>query len=461
MAFTIKNFEQISYSMINWMHNAAPNISDFFVGSVVRTLLESVAMELDEIYWRTYNSLTEAQSEGVYSAFDFPREPAKEATGFVTLIATSSGSDISIPAGTTFNTQGSENNPEVLFKSMASTFLYRGTGVTEQILFHAGTTAYAPAQRRVNTGVATTMFAHSAGLFQELLEGTDYTIDTTSSTQNYIVFTNTILVDDSTYFTFTYTPLSAEVQIICTQTGEVGNVGAGTITSMKSPITGVASQYNYESFSSGAGVESDSARKSRFSLFIGGLSRGTLDALNYAIFYRTTQFKVFSAFIQENSPIPGFIKIYIADSTGFASDAMKADVLAAIEPYRGAGIIINVDSPTKVLIDVECKLRLKNGFNKDIIIAQVGSALSDHLSKYSYLDNGDYSTVYLTNLDYIVKGMRPEAIIEADISFKRQTDAWLNPGDPLTPRLIEDIIPITNGTIAEIFRPGTIGVTSW
>ena len=48
--FQIKDFASITASMINWLRANTTKVTDFNVGSVVRTMAEASAAEMEELY---------------------------------------------------------------------------------------------------------------------------------------------------------------------------------------------------------------------------------------------------------------------------------------------------------------------------------------------------------------------------------------------------------------------------
>jgi hypothetical protein len=102
MAFQIKDFASIAASMVNWMKSATKKVTDFNVGSVVRTIVEAVAIEIDELYQQMFIGLKEAIPVATYNSFSFERIGAKPASGMLRVTITSSATDTFIPAGTVF-----------------------------------------------------------------------------------------------------------------------------------------------------------------------------------------------------------------------------------------------------------------------------------------------------------------------------------------------------------------------
>ncbi len=103
--------------MINWLSSNTARITDFNVGSTSRTLLEAVAIELEELYYQLLIAVQEAIEEAIYRAFNFQRNPAESSTGLVRF-ERSSGSEltISVPRGTNVAT---DSAPPILFETQS------------------------------------------------------------------------------------------------------------------------------------------------------------------------------------------------------------------------------------------------------------------------------------------------------------------------------------------------------
>lgn len=103
--FQIKDFASITASMLNWMRATQTKITDFNVGSVARTLVESPAVEIEELYQQYFIGLREAIPVALFRAFDFNRLPESLAIGTVTVTQETARTDeLPIPAGTIFLT---------------------------------------------------------------------------------------------------------------------------------------------------------------------------------------------------------------------------------------------------------------------------------------------------------------------------------------------------------------------
>lgn len=105
--FQIKDFVSITASAINWMKTTTTKITDFNIGSIVRTMIEAVAAELDELYQQMFIGLREAIPVSVYNSFDFAALDATAAGGLVRVTVTS-GASVLISADTVFSVSGKQ-----------------------------------------------------------------------------------------------------------------------------------------------------------------------------------------------------------------------------------------------------------------------------------------------------------------------------------------------------------------
>lgn len=96
--------------MINHLRGVQKRLTDFNIGSVVRTMLESVAIEIDELYQRIFIGLREAIPVATYNSFNFDRLPAVPASGTILVTITPNAADVLIVAGTVFASPNAKTN---------------------------------------------------------------------------------------------------------------------------------------------------------------------------------------------------------------------------------------------------------------------------------------------------------------------------------------------------------------
>lgn len=107
MSFNIRNFDAITASLIASVSSGTVKTTDFNVGSVVRTMLEAVALTMEDLNINTWQGLLDAIETAVYKGFDFKRLQPTKASGVVRFISdTAVLSTVAIAQGTLVKVPG-------------------------------------------------------------------------------------------------------------------------------------------------------------------------------------------------------------------------------------------------------------------------------------------------------------------------------------------------------------------
>ena len=104
MEFKAKVWEQIVFKMILFYKSISKTLTDFSVGSTIRTLFESVAFEIEELYLSIKNAIDTAIRESIYVTFGFERRPSIRASTTLTVTFYTPHEAFTIPKGTRFST---------------------------------------------------------------------------------------------------------------------------------------------------------------------------------------------------------------------------------------------------------------------------------------------------------------------------------------------------------------------
>lgn len=279
MSFQVKKFNSIVASMINWASGATTKVTDFNPGSVVRTLMEALAMELEELYYQLLQATEEAIEEAIYRTFNFPRNPAEKATGterFTRLSGTETL--ITIPQGTLvatttdpaaiFETQAEETIPSISGTATggSTTTLIDTTKnfVTEGIIIGSrvmNITDNGETQPAGVTSITSTTNPNDTLHFSALTNGASFAGG-----------------GDSYKVVVQYKDVSIQASVA----GVSGNVSANSITVLRSSLSNISLVTNLSALTSGTDEETDLHRKGRFALYIQSLARATRGALEYA-----------------------------------------------------------------------------------------------------------------------------------------------------------------------------------
>lgn len=326
MGLKIKGFNEILKGMVDWTVQKSTRLVDFTVGSVLRTVYEAVATEIEEFYYWVYQNFLWAVENSIYQSFNFTKQEATKAYGDLMITFTTAlPADLFIPIGTKFATR-----------------------------------------------------ATSRTLYYE-------------TTQNYLIPAG------STY---------ALILIECTEAGTVGNVAANTITGMVNPISYVASVSNPSAFITGVDEETDEARKERFSLYISSRSRGTRQAILYAL----SEVPEVSGFYIDDSQI-GIVTIYAHDVNGDLPSLVKSKIEEKLEDYRPAGIPYVVRSFVQVNPAIVVELTVPSVYNNEIFRQFIHDKINQFLLSLGYGE-----TLYISDLTSYIRRLDRNGIINCRVT---------------------------------------------
>lgn len=172
--------------------------------------------------------------------------------------------------------------------------------------------------------------------------------------------------------------LAVPVQAVATGTG--GNVAAGAINTIVGSILYVDSVQNLANLNGGAVAETDEALRVRFQNFIASLSKGTAPAIKFAVASIRTGVDVS---VMENVDAdgvadPGFVCVTVDDGTGNPPDTLMEQAFAAADSVRAAGIILGCFRPAILAPSVRISLQVQAGYDQQVLVAQVGLAISGY-----------------------------------------------------------------------------------
>ncbi|WP_024516863.1 baseplate J/gp47 family protein [Bradyrhizobium sp. Tv2a-2] len=164
--------------------------------------------------------------------------------------------------------------------------------------------------------------------------------------------------------------------------GSAGNVQAGTISLISSPITGIDTVNNVASFTNGADQESDSQLKRRFSAYILGLARGDHYGLNASIEGTdvTVQYALTELYNYDGSYHPAYFFVVADDGSGSPSPAFMQMITDAANAVRPLGIQCAVFPTVLFTANVQMQITTLQGYNHDVVVAQVSNAVATNIN---------------------------------------------------------------------------------
>lgn len=221
-----------------------------------------------------------------------------------------------------------------------------------------------------------------------------------------------------------------DVRVQCLVPGTVGNVAAGLITELVTPIPGIAAVTNLKPFVNGRDLATDAERRADFTARLLALARGTLDALDQGV--RTAALTdaegtvleaVRKAAIVEGPYTPpagstgqplaaGQVAIYVHNGVGGTATSLVQQAQQVVDGYidargvehpgyRPVGVQCTVYAATEQALAVTCQITAYSpGYVASQVVPQVQSALQGVADA---LDVGE--TLYVNALRAAIRGV--------------------------------------------------------
>jgi uncharacterized phage protein gp47/JayE len=334
MSFVPRTFTAILTDMIAFVQEHT-NITDFSVGSVVRTLLEAAALEDDEQYFQmvqlidifSYTTATGEDLDRRLADFNIFRLSSKDAYGKVLFTNGNIVSDL-VAADTL-----SGNTQIQIFDSIG----FSNSSFPYTIRVGERTTR---AQDLIVTGLdtPTNTFTVSSPLINDALIGDKVSLVTGSS--SYVINTGTNVqapattTENSKIYRTTEIATISEgnyysnlVTAISSVSGPEGNTGSDRVTQfVSSPPFSGSGVTNPIAFEGGSSRESDADFRARAVEKLQSLSRGTVLALksnSVGVTDPATGQRVISSNVLEDFSLnPDEVIVYIDDGTGLVPDTV-------------------------------------------------------------------------------------------------------------------------------------------
>jgi hypothetical protein len=200
---------------------------------------------------------------------------------------------------------------------------------------------------------------------------------------------------------------SVDVPATCAVAGPNGNVQAGAITLLASPIAGIDTVANANAFSGGVDAESDAAFRARFLLYINSLSLATETAVLNAVAavqqgLRTVVIENVDANLD---PVPGCFAVITDNGTGMPGVALLESVQNAVDAVRPIGTRFSVLGPVIVPAVVVMVLETSNPFTHAAVAANVELAILSWIQSLPIA-----GTLAISKLDAIAHATDPTVI---------------------------------------------------
>jgi uncharacterized phage protein gp47/JayE len=365
--FNMKTWEQITASLVNFFCGGQPVITDMNIGGIARTLLESYAMELEELYYRIYMGIQIAIGQAIYAAFGFSLLPAATAHGSVTFTSTYPAPvvGIAIPLGTIVQSQSGviftvDGAGAIAYGD--STYVAAITAQTTGITGNVGTGSITvlptpvPGIASITNVSATGLGADAETESQRALRFTRYIASLSRGTIGALLYA-AIDLGGAVDAAVLEPPIPPATPIV-TPTGTPGattytyylvaknEVGGGIPSFPATTTTGNAalnsSNYNHVTWTAVPLAQT-------YDLLVvdGGEIKSIATALTDLFFSDEGGARSVYAFDPR-----GVVNVYARDTSNALPSPLYASVLAQLNAYRAAGVYVTVQAPSPVALDV-------------------------------------------------------------------------------------------------------------
>ena len=436
--FKMQAAENMVTKMIDWTKANTAKIRDFSVGSKVRTIYEAVAVAMEEFYYRVYEGMKTAIEEGIYTTFNFGILRARRATGTVSFLrSTPAPSDLTIAMGTIVSTVATAQKPAVRFRTTELIVLptgEMGVGVPVEAE-QEGTIG------NVSAGTVTTLITKPAGIEsvsntsgfingrdQETRDARrrrfrDYVMSLFKATKEALVY-GAKKVEGVTDAAVVENPVLYFLQDGVTDVSESVNDPYNTVfptafavenptqeatfyigsdnkftflyfnfETVGSGLTGVWEYYTGAVWSTLSVSDTTNALVQngvvKFSAPADWFDISVSEQTAFWIRFRLTATGGTSPTLKYIfiAPPPGYVDLYVSDLSGAASSELLDAVITSVEPFRGAGITVNVRQPTIVEVPITVEVMIGSTYEALQVEEAVKSEIVAYLNTFKLGQN--------------------------------------------------------------------------
>jgi uncharacterized phage protein gp47/JayE len=199
------------------------------------------------------------------------------------------------------------------------------------------------------------------------------------------------------------------VLVQCNTIGSSGNVASGSIDTIVNPIIYIDTVTNAVPFDNGSNEETDDEVKARFVLYINGLSKATITAIEAALagLQENIEYNVVENIdYHTDTARLGYFYAVIDDGSGDPPDSLMTVAYNVLNATRGLTIFFEVYRPVIVDATVTATISVPLGTDTDSLILSVTNALKEYIAS---LQIGE--TFYYSKIEYICYSVAPDVIV--------------------------------------------------
>lgn len=224
----------------------------------------------------------------------------------------------------------------------------------------------------------------------------------------------------TTVATFASNALEATCNVRAAQAGKSTQVGANAIRRFAQPqglFDASLVPSNPSATAGGEEAETDSVFRARIRDFWRTARRGVIGAIEFGALSveGVVSARAIEALSSTGQPAR-IVNLYIADSSGVASDALADEVSTALLEYRAAGIAVLVSTSIPLVVDLVLSLSFAAGVDTKTLSDQIRAAIFEFVNSLPV--NG---TLYLAQLYSVLQRFVNDGLIPDQSTIEEPT----------------------------------------
>lgn len=224
----------------------------------------------------------------------------------------------------------------------------------------------------------------------------------------------------TTTATFAALDTSATCKVRAAQAGKATQAGAGAIQRFAQPQLlwdATLTCTNEAATAGGEDAEEDETFRARVRDFWRTARRGVIGAIEFGALSveGVVSATAVEALTTSGSPAR-VVNLYIADSSGVASDALADEVRVVLEDYRAAGIAVLIQTSIPLVVDIDLKLSFRAGVDTKTLTDEIVAAVVEFVNSLPV--NG---TLYRAQLFSVLQRFAADGLIPDEQTIQLPT----------------------------------------
>ncbi len=213
--------------------------------------------------------------------------------------------------------------------------------------------------------------------------------------------------------------LNLDLPIVASVPGTTGNVQANTITLLATATPGIDAVTNSVATSGGCDPETDDSLRQRFGSFLAARSRGTVEAIEYAVSQvrQGLKFLILDNLDAVGNFRPGNALVIVDDGSGGLSFDLLSSLSSAIMSVRSVGVSISIQPSLKVQIQVDLAVSIPSDVSLNPLQESITWSIAHYLAALSI-----GAVVSITRISQVVYEVDSRIINISSVKLNGQGD---------------------------------------